>query len=169
MGGASSKTFSSKVEPGDTVTLSVNLTAPSEDGTYSGTWKIKSDDGEKFGNYWATIIVGEPDSGSGEAFAVTRVTFNGSDQIKVGGCPLLFNFQAQITANGAGKVKYHWVISSGYEGSVESITFDEAETKTVTLSKNIGCGGTCTYLVDLYIDSPNHQLFGSWPIALHCF
>jgi len=65
MGGASSKTFSSKVEPGDTVTLGLDLTAPSDDGTYSGTWKIKSDDGEKFGNYWTTIIVGEPGSGPG--------------------------------------------------------------------------------------------------------
>lgn len=90
--------------------------------------------------------------------------------MKVGFCPHTFNFQAQITTNRKGTVKYHWVISNGYEGSVETINFDNAGTKTITLNKNLSCSGvsTCSYVVELYIGSSNHQKFGVWPIAIHC-
>ncbi|MCD6356809.1 MAG: hypothetical protein J7L66_05930 [Anaerolineaceae bacterium] len=168
MGGPAVKNFSSNVNPGESVTLSVDLTAPSGDGTYKGTWKIQSSDGEQFGNYWATIIVGAANGEPAEAFAVTSVSFGG-DQMKVGFCPQSFNIEAYITANGTGKVKYHWLISGGYVGPVETVTFANEETKTVTLTKSLSCGGTCSFMVQLYVDSPNHQMFGTWPIALHCF
>ena len=167
MGGPSAKSFSSNINPGETVTLSVDLTAPTSDGAYTGTWKIKANDGEQFGNYWTTIVVGEPASDPGAPFAVTGVIFGG-DQMKVGFCPHTFNLTAEIAVNGPGKVKYHWVISNGYEGPVETITFNSAGAKTVNLSKSISCGGTCPYIVTLYIDSPNHQMFGNWPIVVHC-
>ena len=170
MGGPASKYLLQTINPGESVTLSIDLTAPANEGTYTGTWVVQANDGEQFGNYWTTIIVGEPEEEPSETFAVTSVTFNNSDQMKVGFCPHSFNFLAEITVKGKGTVKYHWVISNGYEGPVESVTFNSAGTKTVTLNKNLSCSGTstCSYAVQLYIDSPNHQAFGTWPIAIHC-
>jgi hypothetical protein len=168
MGGPSSISFKNTINPGESVTLSVNLKAPGSDGTYTGTWKIEANDGERFGNYWATIVVGGEESETD--FAVTSVDFSSSDQMKVGFCPQLFNLQAEITVNGKGTVKYHWGINNGYESGVETLKFDSAGTKTVILSRNFSCIGTstCSYLVELYIDSPNNQKFGTWPIAIHC-
>jgi len=170
MGGASTKAFTNTINPGESVTLSVDLKAPDSDGKYTGTWKIRAGDGEEFGNYWATILVGEPQEESITDFAVTSVDFSSSDQMKVGFCPHMFNLQAEITVNGKGTVKYHWIISNGFESNVETLTFDSAETRTAILNKNLSCSGTstCSYVIELYIDSPNNQKFGAWPIAIHC-
>lgn len=165
MGGPSSKALSANVDPGETADLSVNLTAPASEGIYKGTWKIQADDGEQFGNYWVEIKVGEPDV----IFAVSSVSFNG-DQLKAGlGCPYEFNINAEISANAAGTVKYHWLDNKGYTGSVKSVTFDSAGTRTVTLTKKYGSGsGTTTAVISMYIDDPNHQQFDGWPIAVQC-
>jgi hypothetical protein len=56
MGGAAID-FPHAVKPGETVTISVNLVAPSSDGTYRGYWTIRTDDGYRFGNLWTQIVV----------------------------------------------------------------------------------------------------------------
>lgn len=38
-----------EVEPGESVTLSVDLTAPAEAGSHSGTWQLRAPDGDNFG------------------------------------------------------------------------------------------------------------------------
>ena len=170
MGGPSSKNLTETVNPGETLTLRVDLTAPASSGSYTGTWKVRANDGEEFGKYWATIIVEDPDDETSSNFAVTSVSFTESDQMKVGFCPHMFNLQAEIKVNGKGAVKYHWVISNGFTSAVETLTFDSAGTKTAILNKNLSCSGTstCSYVVELFIDSPNNQMFGAWPIAIHC-
>lgn len=170
MGGPTSKNLTKTVNPGETLTLSVDLTAPASSGSYTGTWKIRANDGEEFGKYWATITVNDPDDASNSNFAVTSVSFTESDQMKVGFCPHLFNLQAEIKVNGKGTVKYHWVISNGFTSAIETLTFDSAGTKTAILNKNLTCSGSsiCSYVVELFIDSPNNQMFGAWPIAIHC-
>ncbi len=171
MNGPTLQPFAETINPSGTITLRVDLTAPASSGTYTGTWKIRAGDGEEFGNYWATIKVGQGAEEASTDLAVTSVTFANSDQMKVGFCPHLFNLQAEITVNRKGEVKYHWVVSNGFESAVETLNFDSAGTKTAILSKNFSCSGTstCSYVVvELYIDSPNHQPFGAWPIAIHC-
>jgi len=170
MNGPSAKAFSNTINPGENVTLSVGLTAPASDGTYTGTWVIEANDGERFGNYWTTIVVGDAKEESGTNFKVTSVDFSSSEQMKVGFCPHMFNLQAEITVNEKGTVKYHWIVSNGYESGIETLTFDSAGTKTAILNKNFSCSGTstCSYVIELYVDSPNNQKFGTWVIAIHC-
>ncbi len=45
------------VAPDEIVVLSVDLTAPSSDGTYRGNWAIRSDNGNKFATFWVQIRV----------------------------------------------------------------------------------------------------------------
>lgn len=58
---------SGTVEPGETVDVSVNLTAPSTPGTFRGNWKLRDDEGTIFGiensssgYFWVEIEIDDP-------------------------------------------------------------------------------------------------------------
>ena len=65
MGGKSSMNVPSLIEPGETVTLNIDMTAPTTDGSYTGVWRLKSNDGKKMGKYWANISVGHTSTVAG--------------------------------------------------------------------------------------------------------
>lgn len=156
MGGTASKTLTEAVKPGETVDLTVNLKAPSANGTYKGVWNLQSDDSVSFANFWVQIKV------SSAPFAVTGVTLsavNGSSA----SCPYTFNYQAVVNANGAGTVTYYFT-HAGTSTGTKSITFDAAGSKTITGSWDLSSVGS--HEVKLYIDNPNHQWFG--PLTLTC-
>lgn len=156
MGGTASKTLTEAVEPGETVDLTVNLTAPSTSGTYKGVWNLQGDDAVSFANFWVQIKV------NSAPFAVTSVTLSAVDSASASCAPShTFNYQAVVTANGAGTVTYYFT-NGGTSTGAKSVTFDAAGSKTITGSWNV----TATGDVKLYIDNPNHQWFG--PLTLTC-
>lgn len=159
MGGPSSISLPKVVAPGETVTISISLTAPATNGSYKGTWRLKSGAGELFGNYWAQIYVGPPPA----AFAVTSVTVQAEHTTIEGTCPQTFHLGANITTNGAGNVSYWFMRSDGSISAASTINFAAAGTKFV--SSNWSLGVTGDYWAKLYIDNPNHQEFG--PVYLH--
>jgi len=162
MGGPTSKNLTQEIRPGETADISVNLTAPSTNGEYKGYWKLESDEGEQFGNYWVQIRVGPP---AGGPFAVTSVAFSVAPVTNMG-CPGEVSISAEIFVSGAGTVTYQWDDSEGGTKS-GSITFDEAGSKTVNYKVYI----TSTYdeyWARIYIDSPNHQWFGPKYFAVNC-
>jgi len=60
MGGPGKKNLNAVVKPGETIKISINLTAPSKAGTYKGVWKLRTDKGVDFGlpnGIWAQIKV----------------------------------------------------------------------------------------------------------------
>lgn len=63
LGSPAEVNFTQDVPPGETVTLSIPLTAPITTGTYSVFWKLQNDHGETFGvdgdRVWVTIMVCE--------------------------------------------------------------------------------------------------------------
>ncbi len=68
MGAPSSVTLPHIVEPGDSVDISIDMTAPASPGTYTGYWMLVSDTGEVFGlgddassPFWVRIRVTEED------------------------------------------------------------------------------------------------------------
>jgi len=169
MGGASTVEVPSVVNPGDKITFSVDLTAPTTSGDYTGIWRMKAADGEKMGKYWVKITVpgaAPAGGGSSAAFAVTSVSFPHIDDILCI-CPSTLGVQANITANGAGTVSYRWDDNKGGSGT-GSVAFDAAGTKTVTYSMPLPSGGDGTYTASLYIDEPNHQDFGSISVNVDC-
>lgn len=73
MGGPNSKQLSSEpIAPGETVQVSVNLTAPDEPGSYLGNWVLQNTAGSRFGigptnsPFWADITVVETDGNGDE-------------------------------------------------------------------------------------------------------
>ena len=163
MGGPASQNLTSTVAPGATVDISVDLTAPASNGTYKGIWKLQGDDGEDFASFWVQIKVGPA------YFAVASVFLDVDHHSATVDCSpyYTFNFQAQITTNGAGTVTYYWTRSDGAHGPTETLVFDAAGTKTVTTSWNLSA--SYSGWEKLYIDEPNHQLFsGTTNFELFC-
>lgn len=66
MGAATGVSIGKNVRPGQTVEVSVSLTAPSQPGSYQGNWLLKNDRGQTFGAgakaelpFWVKIVVVE--------------------------------------------------------------------------------------------------------------
>ena len=57
MSGDVSTNLSESVSPGESITLTTNLTAPSTAGTYRGEWRVQSDLGINFARFWVQIVV----------------------------------------------------------------------------------------------------------------
>lgn len=152
------------VNPGQEVDIEVNLTAPASAGAYRGYWRIVSNsnvlvpmlNGYQGRAFYVDIKVQAPATAtntSAPAFAVTSVNFS-----TVGGCNG-FTATANITVNGPGTVKFHWIRSDGATPPVPpDMVFAAAGTQSANISWTTTASGT--HYFDVYIDSPNNQLFG---------
>lgn len=156
MGAVSEQALTGSVAPGQTIDISVNMTAPATNGTYTGNWKLRNASGVGFTTFYVQIKVEGGGSGGSPAFAVTSVTYSVSGSC--GG----FHIVAHITTNGPGTVEYYWVFNGNdpVEGTYGStLTFSAAGTKnTPVLDWYISAPGT--HFAQVYIDSPNNQYIG---------
>lgn len=61
MGGATSLPLGKEVKPGEEIEISINMTAPQQNGLYTVVWQLRNERGELVfgGELWATIRVGE--------------------------------------------------------------------------------------------------------------
>ena len=94
MSGASPQSMLGSVAPGDTVDISVNLTAPATSGTYTGRWQIRNNKNILFAKVYVQIKVKSGD------FAVTSV--NNMDAFHIVGHGIALS--AKVTTSKAGKV-----------------------------------------------------------------
>ena len=156
MGGPANQALAGNVNPGQEVDISVNLKAPSSNGSYKGWWGLRNASGVMFAQFYVDIKVG----GGGGIFAVTSVTYNVTtfDENTFVDCPKV---TANITANGAGTVTYTWTRSDGSSSPTETLDFASAGTKSVVKKWYLGSGASgSTFWLGIYIDDPNHQDFG---------
>lgn len=153
MDGPAVQALAGNVNPGQTVDLSVNLTAPTNHGDFTGYWGLRNASGLIFAKFYVQITVGTAE------FAVTSVNFDRStfDENTYQGCPIV---TAHITTNGAGDVTYHWTRSDGASAPSQTIHFNSAGTKNVQEKWYLGSGASGTHWLGIYIDDPNHQDFG---------
>ena len=162
MNGPTTQALAGNVNPGQTIDISVNLTAPATPGDYTGNWKIRDASGVLFGKFYVQIKVQNPSTPTftptvtftpTPIFAVTSVTFTNT-----GGCNG-FTATANITTNGPGTVDLHWIRSDNATPPVPpSLVFAAAGTQSINISWTTTASGT--HWFDIYIDSPNHQQFG---------
>jgi hypothetical protein len=164
MNGPLVQALTGNVNPGQTVDVSVDLTAPASNGTHVGNWGLRNGAGVIFAHFYVQIKVGGV---SGE-FAVIHVTYTlstWSDGTHTD-CPRV---TAQITANKAGPVTYHWTRSDSVSVPTATLTFDSAGTRSVNYDWPLGSAsaGTTSW-VGIYIDDPNHQDFGHKTFTTAC-
>lgn len=165
------------VYPGDTVNLSVDMTAPATDGVYTGYWRIATPYGGSFGvsAFDNALIVKitvatKPDN----AFAVTDVTYYLTRTPETA-CPAngtIYTITATITTNAPGEVVYHWN-QYPYDGSKPEggkLKFADAGQKTVSWQWILKDGATEGFerRIGLYIDSPNNAELFRTPFIWTC-
>jgi hypothetical protein len=173
MNGASTVPLSGSVAPGSTTDVSVNLQAPSADGTYRGFWGLANASGARVPvsggssgrSFYVEIKVGSGGTGSGTAeadscggkFCVSHVVFAIDAS---GACSVRqFTVRVTISTNQGGDVSYSWVSSkTGGPTGGGTISFDGAGSQTVT--SPTWTPGDGNQWVDIYIDKPNHYQFG---------
>jgi hypothetical protein len=161
MSGPASVNLVSAVAPNAQVTISVDMTAPTDPGTYTGYWKLQADDDEQFGQVYVRVKT------ETVFFQVTSVTFNMTQTTFNEPCPPLnVVINGEITTSAAGTVTYYWTDSQGGQSATVSLDFDTAEAKIVDYTMAISESGT--YWAKLYIDQPNHQLFGPKNFEVTC-
>ncbi len=161
MGGPAAQALTGNVNPGQNVDISVDLTAPGSNGTYTGNYKLRDAGGVLFSQFYVQIKVQGGGGGDGGVFAVSSVTYDVTTFSQPGfvNCPKVI---AHITANGEGDVSYHWTRSDNASAPVETIHFNSAGTKNVNTTWTLGsfwAGGDPEWQ-GIYIDDPNHQDFG---------
>ena len=178
MGGAASTALPGNVNPGQTIDLSVAMTAPSTSGTQQGYWRLQNASGGAFGwgingdqAFWVLISTGSASTGtvtSTTGFVVTSVniTVNPSTfTTTVANCTAGVNFiyTANITAGAAGTVTYEWRKTDNTVVSAGSVDFGSAGTQSVTTNFTYASTviGASASQLTLYINNPNHQLFTS--------
>jgi hypothetical protein len=176
MGGAASTALPGNVNPGQTIDLSVSLTAPSGTGSHQGYWRLQNASGGAFGwgiygdqAFWVLISTGAAGTGTaipGTGFAVTSVSISVNPTTlttTTANCiaGVNFVFEADVTANNAGTATYEWRKTDNSVVSSGSIDFSSAGTQTITTNYSFTTatiGATASQLT-LYINKPNHQLF----------
>ena len=57
MGGPDAQDITKETDPDETIKIEVDLTAPSDEGTYKGYWQMKTHEGVAFGQVWVQIKV----------------------------------------------------------------------------------------------------------------
>jgi hypothetical protein len=62
MSGPASQALAGNVNPGQTIDISVNLTAPGSPGDYTGNWKLRNSSGVLFARFYVQINVQNPTS-----------------------------------------------------------------------------------------------------------
>ena len=162
MGGASSVSVPSVIEPYEDITFQVDLTAPDTPGDYTGVWQLFADDGEEMGRYWVKITVKNP----APAFAVTSVSTNITNQTFNGACPQAINVEVYIKVNGAGTITYQPETSDLGMAPMDTITFDKAGTDTEFYTWTIQNSGN--FWLKVHIPDPNNQTFGPFNMVVNC-
>ncbi len=152
--GPASKPIST-LNPGQEVDLEVALTAPATAGNYRGYWRITTNgnvlvpivDGYQGKSFYVDIKVQGPATAtntSAPAFSVTSVNFTNT-----GACGG-FTATANVIANGAGSVTYHWVWSDGATDSTVHAPIVYAVCRLAICKHNMECY-SCRHLLDRYL------------------
>jgi hypothetical protein len=120
MGGPFSTNLPRTVLPEQGVDISVDFTAPSEEGNYRGYWKLQNADGEIFGlgsdsteAFWVDIVVSSSLAGGDGSptrspdVVLEAVTMQVDNETYSGACPHTFVFTAQFVLNKPATVSFN--------------------------------------------------------------
>lgn len=192
MGGAASTPLPLEVPAGQTVDLSIQLTAPSKAGKYTGYWMLRNAFGTNFGlgpksdgAFYVQINVSEPAetaTGSPSGTGTPGVTASPTTSPEVvtdaslsvdaatveEACPYVFTFTAQFTLSTATTVTYKLDVESGIpitlpEPSTSSLSAGAHEV-TYTLEFTDSVSGTAR----LHVTSPEDVQSDPVSFSLTC-
>jgi hypothetical protein len=143
MGSPAKVALASSVSPGQSVDLSLYMTAPTVKGAYSGYWRIATPFGGSFGigSYDQSLIVKiNVSTDPVQDFDSVSVVYDMTRKPQTG-CSdkgASYSFSAVITVNAAGDINYRWDRNPS-DGTTEGgrLRFSEAGSKTVYFTWNL--------------------------------
>jgi hypothetical protein len=162
-----------KVEPGEEVTIQVNLISPMQPGEYLGFWKLANAKGNRFGltgagdPVWVHITVDNPTI---DPFKVTKAFAAAVPNNYRGSCKkgFIVTEYGKIRVNKAGTVIYRWEgTDGGAASSTETIVFYGADEQDVYRTFTIK-GGIHYGYVRLHVISPNNVLTQKSTFSVEC-
>jgi len=174
MGGLYEVHLEDEVLPNETVDLSVELTAPEEQGTYTGNWIMRNPDGVLMGTgpendqpFFVMIEVIGSDTGTttppdvGDGSTVTSASLSADPSTYSGECPATISFGGTITSDGAGSYIYQLEAGTSTTGFTFSLppaqkaTFTTGGTHQLNVSYTLEISDSVSAWARLYISAPN--------------
>jgi hypothetical protein len=187
MGGPQTVPMPESVAPGETVELSVNLTAPQRLGAFTGFWQFRTPAGQPFGigpeanqPVYVQINVTVDANGSpvptvaAGTLKVTGATMNVDQSSISGACPQTFVFSAALTSEGAGTMTYRLEASADTPGFTFNLpettqsTFTGAGPRTFNASYTLEFTGSVSGQMWVHILSPVDQESNKVSFSLTC-
>ncbi len=170
LGAPSSFNMPGFINPGQTVDISVGMTAPIDSGTYEGFWKLEDSNGNIFAlgqsaiDFDVQIVVGNTLSN----FEVRHVSMDVDNNNVTAVCPPGFTFKitADIWTNGDGDVVYRWEFSDGKKSDDHTLHFDSGRHRTVTTS--FTAKETGTYWARIHTSQPDDHNYDRVDFTLTC-
>ena len=173
MGGSTVYNFFDIVAPGETMTLPIQLLTPEHAGSYEGFWKMMSTSGYVFGigEYNSPISVRvdvrDPDD---IEYGITSVKYSLVREPETG-CPtnVFWTIHADITVSGRMYIVAQFVKSDGTRTLKETIFFDEAGTKRMSMEWSLYKGaGPAPRWGQIEVYKPEYQLFEPFVFVNNC-
>ncbi len=187
MGGPRTLALPSSVGPGETVDLSLDLTAPDKLGSYTGFWQFRTAAGQPFGigaeanqPIYVQINVGAAPSGSpaptvqAGTLQVTGVTMSVDQASRTGVCPQTFVFSAAMTSQGAGATTYRLEAAADTPGFVFNLpaatesVYTGAGPRTFNASYTLQFTGSVSGQVWVHVLTPNDLESNKVSFSLTC-
>ncbi len=197
MGGPNAVPVPSEVAPGGTVDISVNLTAPAENGNYIGYWIMRNAAGANFGlgpnadqAIYVEINVGEaqgtaaapgstqvasltatPSSSGSGGDVVSSITWMGDDSYR-GACPAQIVVTGQFVLEEAASVSYFLEVNVE-SGSYTAGTSLAKQTKqfqagTHQVAYTLNFPESTIGTIEFNIDAPEVATTGPEPFEVQC-
>jgi Ig-like domain from next to BRCA1 gene len=163
--------FPQTVAPGQTVPISLVLTAPAAEGVYTGYWLLGAPNGNVFGvGQYSVPLSVKINVNSGTAgpytptvYGITSITYDYSTAFgKSGMCsPNVFlTTYATISVSGPLKITYYWAASDGGNGVHQTLTFTDASSVTIHDTWPLSVGHEIGLKwEEIVVTSPIHQAF----------
>lgn len=136
MGGGYVYNLPQVTAPGQTVPISLVLTAPETNGTYRSSWKLQTPDKINFGvgmydaAFYTDIVVSDSNK---PPYGILSVTYNITREPPKG-CPfnIFYRVYATITVNGPYEFTYYWEQKDGNNSKPRTIYMDKAGSITIS-------------------------------------
>jgi hypothetical protein len=134
------------VGPSQTVPISLVLTAPTAEATYTSKWMLQTPDNIKFGvgqynaPFYAEIEVSDSAKPN---YSVDAIDFT-LVQDPPSGCPANINYTvtATLATTGPMKFTYYWAQKDGNDSSPKEVEVKSATTLTLTREWKLGIANT---------------------------
>jgi len=189
MGTIASVPLTQSVAPGQQVDVSVNMVAPTNQGTYQGYWKLKNGTGQLFNDsVYVLIKVGtggatqpastntpgpspNPTSTGSPGNPISSLTMSVDEATYLGQCPHTFTFAATFTLNQSATLTYNLEAGSDTPGfqfnlpSAQTSTFDAG---TYSLSFPLEFTSSGTGWLQFHVTAPVDVTSNQVSFSLTC-